>query len=126
MQPYDIAALALRLMVAAEFLPSGVASLRDPAGRAKLNGVDTPFMVFIGMAEIAGSLGMIAGVLARLAALGLIAIMAGAIYKKQFVWHIGFWGKNNLGWHYELTLVTMNFAIAVAGPGQLSLIPTKF
>lgn len=126
MQPYDVAALALRLMVAAEFLPSGVASLRDPPGRAKLNGVSTPFMVFIGVAEIAGSLGMIAGVLARLAALGLIAIMAGAIYKKIFAWHIGFWGKDNLGWHYELMLVTINFAIAVAGPGQLSLLPTTF
>jgi putative oxidoreductase len=126
MQPYDIAALALRLVVAAEFMASGVASLKDPDGRAKENGVSVPFMIFIGVAETAGSLGLIAGVLARLAAAGLIAIMAGAIYKKIFDWHIGFWGKDKLGWHYELLLVTINFAIAVAGPGQIALLPSAF
>ncbi len=126
MQGYDVGALAVRLMVAGEFLPSGIFSLRDPTGRAQLNGVSPPLMVFVAVAEIAGSLGLIAGVLARAAALGLIAIMAGAIYKKAFIWHTGYWGKGSMGWHYELMLVTMNFLIVLAGPGRLSLLPTPF
>lgn len=126
MQGYDVGVLAVRLMVAGEFLPSGIASLRDPTGRGQLNGVSPALMTFIAVAEIAGSLGLIAGVLARAAALGLIAVMAGAIYKKAAVWHTGYWGKGNMGWHYELMLVTMNFLIALAGPGQLSLLPTLF
>ncbi len=110
-------------MLAVEFLPSGVFSVRDPVGRAQQNGVSTPFMVFIGVAEIAASLGLLAGVLARQAALGLVMIMAGAIYKKAFVWHTGFWGAHNDGWHYELMLVAMCLAIALGGPGRLSLLP---
>ena len=113
-------------MVAGEFLPSGISSLRDPTGRAQLNGVSPALMAFIGVAEIAGSLGLIAGVLARAAALGLIAIMAGAIQKKAFVWHTGYWGKGSMGWHYELMLVTMSLLIALGGPGQLSLLRTPF
>jgi putative oxidoreductase len=126
MHAFDVGALALRLMLAAEFLSSGIFDLRDPTARAKLNGISPTFLIVLGVAEIAGSLGLIAGVLARAAALGLIAIMAGAIYKKAFVWRTGYWGKDNAGWHYELMLVTMNLLIAIAGPGQLSLLPTTF
>jgi putative oxidoreductase len=126
MQPYDVGALALRLMLASEFLPSGILDLRDPAGRATRNEVSPALITCIGIAEVAGSLGLIAGVLARAAALGMIAIMAGAIYKKAFVWRTGYWGKDNAGWHYEVMLVTMNLMIALAGPGRLALLPATF
>jgi len=53
-QPYDVGALALRLMIAAEFFPTG-------------------------------------------------------------------W--STYGWHYDLTLATMNLMIALSGPGHLSLYP---
>jgi putative oxidoreductase len=36
-------------------------------------------------------------VFTQLAALGLILIMLGAIQKKNFVWHIGFWGEKTYG-----------------------------
>jgi putative oxidoreductase len=123
MTGYDVGALALRLMLAGEFGASGIADLRDPTGRAKENGVGRAFIIFIGVAEIAGSLGLVAGVLARAAAVGLIAIMAGAIYKKVFVWKIGYWGKENVGWHYELMLLATNLMIALAGPGAIALLP---
>jgi putative oxidoreductase len=48
-------------------------------------------------AEVAGSLGVMFGVL-QLAACGLILIMLGAIQKKIFVWHTGFWGEKGYGW----------------------------
>jgi putative oxidoreductase len=122
-QPYDFGALALRLMIAVEFFPSGWAAVRDPAGRGQQNGLNPAMMVFIGVAEIAGSLGLVFGVLARWAAVGLMIIMAGAISKKIFVWHTGFWGKDSQGWHYELMLTVMNFAIATGGAGQIALMP---
>jgi hypothetical protein len=34
------------------------------------------------------------GVLAQLAAAGLILIMLGAIQRKMFIWHTGFWGSS--------------------------------
>jgi putative oxidoreductase len=81
-------------------------------------------MLFIGVAEMAGSAGLVFGVLARWAAVGLILIMAGAIQKKVFVWHSGYWGKDGYGWHYDLMLVTMNLVIATLGPGRLALLPS--
>ncbi len=51
-----------------------------------------PFTIFLVAAEIAAGLGIAAGVLVQIAAIGLIVIMLGAIGKKIFVWHTGFWG----------------------------------
>jgi putative oxidoreductase len=62
------------------------------------------------------------GVLAQLAALGLILVMLGAIQRKIFVWHTGFWGKTGTnGWSYDLMLVAMCLVIATTGGGRLEL-----
>jgi len=71
-QPYDFGALALRLMLAAEFLPTGWSTVKDPIGRNKREGMPPAFMISIGVAEMAGSAGLVFGVLARWAALGFI------------------------------------------------------
>ena len=48
--------------------------------------------------------------------------MFGAIQKKIFVWHTGFWGKNGSdGWHYDLMLVVMNPVIIATGGGRFVL-----
>jgi putative oxidoreductase len=65
--------------------------------------------------KLAGSLGVIFGVLLQLAAIGLILLMFGAIQKKIFVWHKGFWGKQGYGWHYDLMFVLMCLVIASTG-----------
>jgi len=43
------------------------------------------FTIFLGFAELAGSLEVIFGILAQLAAVGLILIMLAAVKKKIFV-----------------------------------------
>jgi uncharacterized membrane protein YphA (DoxX/SURF4 family) len=80
-------------------------------------------MRFIGLAEMAGSLGLVFGVLARYAAIGLMIIGAGAMQKKIFVWHSGYWGKDGYGAHYDLMLFIMNLVIALMGAGRLALLP---
>ena len=90
----DVALLLLRVMVGLVFLTSGWNHLRDPAGRSKDIGLSKRFTIFLGAVELAGSLGIILGVFAQLAAAGLILIMLGAIQKKIFVWRTGFWGKS--------------------------------
>jgi len=57
-------------------------------------------------------------VLSQLAALGLILLMFGAIYKKIATWHTGFWGKHSDGWHYDLLFVVMCLVIATTGGGR--------
>jgi putative oxidoreductase len=118
----DVALLLLRLMVGAVFITSGYNHLKDPAARSKEIGMSKGFTIFLGAAEFAGALGVIAGVLAQLAAIGLILVMLGAIQKKIFVWHTGFWGKSGTnGWSYELMMVVMNLVIITTGGGDLSL-----
>ena len=80
------------------------------------------FTLFLGAAELAGGLGVAFGVLTQLAAMGLILLMLGAIQKKIFVWHTGFWGKNASGWHYDLLFVVMNLVIIFTNGGRSVLL----
>jgi putative oxidoreductase len=118
----DIALLLLRLMVAIVFITSGYKHLKDPATRSKDIGMSKSFTIFLGAAELAGGLGVILGVLAQLAAIGLILVMLGAIQKKIFTWHAGFWGKSGTtGWSYDTMLVVMNLVVVTTGGGNLTL-----
>jgi len=119
----DWALLAMRLLVALIFGWSGVADLRDPKGRAKGLGISVGFTIFIGVAEVAGALGLTFGVLTQYAALGLVLLMLGAIQKKAFVWKTGFWGEKSSGWNYELMLVTQLLVIACFDGGRWVLRP---
>src|SRR5207249_9777511 len=119
----DVALLLLRVMVGIVFLTSGWNHLKDPEARSKDIEMSKGFTIFLGAAEIAGSLGVIFGVLAQLAAAGLILIILGAIQKKIFAWHTGFWGKSGTnGWSYDMMLLVMNLIIVTTGGGNLSLV----
>jgi len=117
----DLGILLLRLMVGLVFLNSGYSHLKDPAARAKSIGLSKPFTIFLGASELAGALGVTFGVLTQLAAFGLILIMLGAIQKKIFVWHTGFWGEKASGWHYDLIIVLINLLIAFTNGGAYVL-----
>ena len=114
----DLGYLLLRLMVGLVFITSGWSHLKDPEKRAQSIGMSKGFTLFLGVAEVAGGLGVVFGVLIQWAALGLILIMLGAIHKKIFVWHTGFWGEKNSGWHYDLMFVVMNLVIMFTGGGR--------
>jgi putative oxidoreductase len=117
----DWALLALRLMVAGIFFTSGFTHVRKLKERAESIGLPRGLTLFLGIAEMAGSLGVASGVLIQPAALGLILVMVGAIQKKIFVWKTGFWGEKAPGWHYELMLVAMNLVLLTVGGGRLVL-----
>jgi putative oxidoreductase len=118
----DLALLFMRLLVGWVFLWSGYHHASDPVGRAKSIGLSPGFTRFLGVAEMAGGLGVALGVLPQLAALGLILVMLGAIQKKIFVWHTGFWGKSSDGWHYDLLFVAMCLVIAATAGGRYVLL----
>ena len=118
----NVALLLLRLIVGIVFITSGYKHLKDPEARSKDIGMSKSFTVFLGAAELVGGLGVISGVFAQLAAIGLILVMLGAIQKKIFVWHTGFWGKSGTnGWSYDTMLVVMNLVIVTTGGGSLTL-----
>jgi putative oxidoreductase len=118
----DVVLLLLRLMLGAIFLDSGRKHLRDPEDRSKDIGMSKGFTIFLGAAEFAGGLGVILGMFQQLAAIGLILLMLGAIQKKIFVWHTGFWGKSGTnGWSYDTMIVLMNLVVITTGGGSLVL-----
>jgi len=118
----DLGILLLRLMIGVVFVTSGYSHLKDPEARSKSIGMSKGFTVFLGMAEVAGGLGVAAGVLPQIAAFGLILVMLGAIQKKIFVWHTGFWGEKSSGWHYDLIFVLINLLIAFTDGGSYVLV----
>jgi putative oxidoreductase len=117
----DAGLLLLRLMVALVFIASGFSHLKNPAARARSIGMSQRFTVFLGVAETTGGLGVAFGVLTQLAAFGIILIMFGAVQKKIFAWHTGFWGEKAPGWYYELMLIVMNLLIAFTDGGAYVL-----
>jgi putative oxidoreductase len=118
----DFGLLLMRLLVALVFAASGWGHLSKPEERSKSIGTSKGFTLFLGAAEILGALGVAFGVLTQLAAAGLILLMLGAIQKKIFVWHTGFWGEKASGWHYDLMLVVMNLVILFTDGGRFVLL----
>jgi len=118
----DLALLLLRIMVGIVFVTSGSSHVRHSEERSKSIGMSRGFTIFLGIAEFLGGLGVIAGVLTQLAAIGLILVMLGAIWKKIVEWHTGFWGEKSSGWHYELLFVVMSLVILATDGGRYVLL----
>lgn len=54
----DLGLLLLRLMVGLVFVTSGYSHLKDPEARSKSIGMPKGFTIFLGLAEVAGALGV--------------------------------------------------------------------
>jgi putative oxidoreductase len=119
----DLSLFLLRAMVAAVYGTSGFYHLKTPRQRAASLGMSVGFTVFLGAAELAGAIALVAGVLTQWAALGLILVALGAIFMKAVKWKTGFWGEKSMGWHYDLIFVVMNLAILCTGGGRIALMP---
>jgi putative oxidoreductase len=119
----DLALLLTRLMIGAVFMTSGWSHAKDPVARGKSIELPPGVTRALGMAELAGGLGVVLGVLTQVAAIGLILVMLGSIQKKIFVWHTGVWGKHGTdGWHYDAMLALMCLVIATTGGGRYVLL----
>lgn len=89
----DLSLFLLRMVVAMVFGTSGFNHLKSPTERAASIGMTVPLTIFIGIAELAGAIGLVVGLLTQWTALGLILIMFGAIYKKVVEWKNGILGR---------------------------------
>ncbi len=118
----DYNLLFLRLMAGLVFTYSGYSDLKDPDARSKSIEMSKNFALFLGAAELLGGIAVIVGFLVQLACIGLALIMLGAAQKKLFVWKTGFWGKDGLGWNYELIVLSMVLVILCTDGGRFILL----
>jgi putative oxidoreductase len=118
----DVALLLLRVMVGIVFVASGWTHTRHSEERSKSIEMSRGFTIFLGAAEFLGGAAVIAGVFTQLAAIGLILLMLGAVQKKIFRWHTGFWGEKTFGWHYDLLFIVMNLVILTTNGGRYVLL----
>jgi len=118
------ALLIIRLAAAAVFLYHGSAILFGAFGGPGLQGFSgfthLPIAVsfLVGLAQFGGGLAMLTGLLARLGAAGICAVMLGAI----FMVHLskGF-DVSKGGMEFALTQFLIALAILIAGAGPYSL-----
>jgi putative oxidoreductase len=121
---FDLALVVLRVLVGVVFLAHGgqklfVYGFDGVTGAFGQMGVPMASITgpLTALVEFFGGLALIAGLLTRVAGIGLAVAMLGAI---AFV-HLaaGFFGPN--GFEFPLTLLGATIALALAGPGRFSL-----
>ncbi len=123
---YDIAVVILRVAVGAVILAHGVkhAKGRVKTGNwfASIGFRHAPLQWLASTAtEIGVGVLLIVGALTGLAAAGLIGVMTVAFWTVHR--KVGFWvtARPDEGWEYVFVLTAVAFAIAIAGPGEVSV-----
>ncbi len=114
----NLALLLLRAVLSLVFLASGWSHARRPTQRGESIGMPASIAWGLGMLELLAGVSLLLGVFPRSGALLVMLVMAGAIYKKIFVWKTGFFGEDNGGWYYELVYLAAAFTILATGGGD--------
>ncbi len=130
----DVALLVLRVLLGVVFFPHGMQKLLGWFGGYGFSGtmdmfttklaIPAVFAFLAIMAESLGSLGLITGLLTRVAAFGISVTMAVAVYMMH--WNNGFfmnWFGNQKGegYEYHLLVIAIGIALMIRGGGALSL-----
>lgn len=117
----DVALLLLRWLLAVLFGFSGWSHLTKPRARGQSIGMSPPATAVLGGVELLASVLLVIGLWDQLAALALLAVMGGALFKKAFVWKSGFWGSGSQGWFYDLLYAVCALVILTTAGGRIGL-----
>jgi putative oxidoreductase len=130
----DVAAFFLRLFLGAVIFPHGAQKVLGWYGGNGFSGTMGFFTAKMGIpyvlallviaAEFLGALGLIFGLLTRVAAFGVFSVMVGAIYlvHGKFGFFMNWAGKNpGEGYQFHLLVIAIAFALMIKGGGALSV-----
>lgn len=110
----------VRLVLVVTFTSEAKFKLKDIKAFAKNDGIPVPIALLVALAEAAAVLGMLTGVLAQWAGIGLVLLMIATICLHIFKWKSPYWA-NKRGWEYDLLMLVLAAVIAVYGAGQIAL-----
>lgn len=116
-----IGLLLVRVIIAVAFFVSGIRKYKNGIKKFAVNH-DLPVGMgyFVATAEIAGSIGIMTGVLAQWAALGLMLLMLSTISLHIFKWKSPYWASEG-GWEYDLMLFALCSVILFYGAGAVAV-----
>ena len=129
----DIVPLVLRLTLAVVMFAHGAqkalgwfggSGLRATLDLLRKSGVPSPVAVLAIMAEFLGPLGLAVGLLTRVAALGIAAVMLGAILTvhRQHGFFMNWYGNaQGEGFEYHVLVIGLAVALVLNGAGVWSL-----
>jgi putative oxidoreductase len=117
----SIVLLLVRIILTVTFVAEARYKLKDIRVFAKNDGIPLPVAYFVAIAEACAAIGMLTGVLAQWAGLGIVLLMIGTLYLQIFKWHSPYWA-NKRGWEYDLLMLTLGAVIFVFGPGSFALL----
>ena len=128
----DVVPLVLRLTLAVVMFAHGAqkvlgwfggSGLRGTLDFLRKSGVPSPVAVLTIMAEFLGPLGLAVGLLTRVAALGIAAVMLGAIltvHRERFF--MNWYGNEQVeGFEYHVLAIGLAVALVLNGAGEWSL-----
>lgn len=129
----SVAMFLVRIGLGVVILPHGLQKVFGLFGGPGLHGtfafltaLHIPFWlaVLVILAETLGALGLIVGFLTRIAALGIVCDMIGAVYKVHY--HNGFfmnWSGHQAGEgiEFHILAIAMGLALMIAGAGRWSI-----
>ncbi len=119
----DLPLLLMRLVVGFVFVVAVRNKLKDIAAFAEHNGLPVPVARALTVAEAAGAIGLILGVLTQLSALVIALTMLGSMSFHIFRWKSPYWAASG-GWEYDLMIFSMAAVILTTGGGDIALLPT--
>ncbi|MCR4274459.1 MAG: DoxX family protein [Candidatus Campbellbacteria bacterium] len=117
----NLGLLALRLAMGVVFIYHGLPKVRSAKKLAPMVGMSAGMVLFVGLVEILGGLGVITGLLFKLSALGLAIVMLGALYFKLVKWHVPFSAMDKMGWEFDIVLLAGALVLLLGGGGSLVL-----
>lgn len=116
----SVVLLLVRIILSVTFFNESWTKFKDIKKFSKNDGVPVPVAYFVATAELAAALGMLTGVLAQWAGVGVVLLMCGTLSLQIFKWHSPYWAAKR-GWEYDLIMLVLAAIIAVYGPGQFVL-----
>ncbi|HUJ18952.1 MAG TPA: DoxX family protein [Nitrospirota bacterium] len=124
----DVSMLILRVLLGIVFIPHGMQKLLGFSGVMQMFttqlGIPTLFAFLAIMTEILGPVGLITGLLTRVAALAIGVEMAVAVY--MIHWQNGFfmnWFGNQKGegFEYHILVIAIALVLMIGGGGKWSI-----
>jgi putative oxidoreductase len=109
----------MRLIMGFMFIYSSLTKIGDVKGFSKQNEISKGLAYIVLILEFIAGAGLILGLYTQFAALIIMGLMTGTIFKHIFQWKSPYWASEG-GWEYDLIWFIMAITILLTGGGKIA------